>query len=376
MHSSRKVTAGQLNKQRLSSSNSYPKYNGKYFVFLDLHMLMEGVSSVSSAQSSSAQSSIQIAEGGDESAAETKAGAFWHSEVLLCDRSQFSKADVSIFEKQLQSVWYYKEIEKSFWKNVARGEARCIKLGFGGTGLKQSCSGVFSHSQKFYEGKAGIADVDSNEVYRYIYGTTDLDPSQARDEFCAGSCGMDWAGVEYGAVARNCNYFSATLLFCIFNLHQHLPPVGLSHMKLIFACPRCRNFPVGQSIQLREPGHYSKDGNEVQLDKGSKCKVLAVKETDGYLNSEVSLRVDCGDSTIFWVTPTHLAGRTHFDLFKKRFVVGNVVRLVTGGFADQSFMGLTGGVIESDDETEHALVDFGNGVKERIYYDYLILVQA
>ncbi|CAK0824081.1 unnamed protein product [Prorocentrum cordatum] len=177
-------------------------------------------------------------------------GAFYHSEVVFCDRSGFQAADVTYLEDLLKGSWWssYQDIPVEWWE---QRHASCHTLSYGGGYSSESCSGIYKYSQYLSSRRAGIGNADTGAAYKYIYGTTDFDASSARDVVCGGHCGLEWSSDAYHPVTRNCNYFSSTMMSCVLGLSQSTPNLGVSDMRHIWKCSSCKLLKRGQTVRVK-----------------------------------------------------------------------------------------------------------------------------
>lgn len=212
------------------------KHDGAYFVFLEVYMLKGTASLESSNAASQASLGHNIAGLVEVTEGETgEAGAFYHSEVVICHRDGFSRADQKHLEGILKGLWWsnYEKLPTSWWQNR---HVSCQTLSYAGGSSKVPCSGVSIFPQFLSSRLSGITNADLNHVWKYIYGTADYDPYQARNHVCRGSCGPDWASDNYNPISRNCNFFSSSLMGCTLGLSTSTPSLGVSDMRPIWSC--------------------------------------------------------------------------------------------------------------------------------------------
>jgi len=253
------------------------RHDGRYFVFLEVYELQGSRSWESSKMASEAvvgrnvAGLAQIAEGTNTS---EKSGAFYHSEVVFCDRSGFQAADQTYLEDLLKGSWWsnYQEIPVEWWE---QRHAACTTLSYGGGYSEASCSGIYQYSQYLSTRRAGIGNADTGAAYKYIYGTTDFDSGIAKDVVCGGHCGMDWSSSAYHPISRNCNYFSSTMMSCILDLSQSTPGLGVSDLRHIWKCDHCKLMKRGQTVRVKSEMQSGSTGGKM-IPAGIEGTVLTV----------------------------------------------------------------------------------------------------
>lgn len=271
------------------------RHDGRYFVFLEVYELQGSRSWESSKMASDAALGrnvaglAQITEGLN---ATEGSGAFYHSEVVFCDRSGFQAADLAYLEDLLKGSWWssYQEIPVGWWE---QRHASCTTLSYGGGYNNASCSGIYPYSQRLSTRKAGIGNADTGAAYKYIYGTTDFAASTAMDVVCGGRCGLDWSSAAYHPVSRNCNFFSSTMLSCILELSQSTPNLGVSDMRHVWKCSNCKLLKRGQTVRVKSEMQSGSAGGRM-IPAGVEGRVLT-------LDSNGDAIVDFGTLGKHWV---------------------------------------------------------------------------
>jgi len=210
-------------------------HSGAYFVFLEVYMLKKStLSDMSAASSAAADIAGFVQLGGSGSGASQAggnsseaSGALYHSEVLICPRSDFDDEAQRFLEQTIDTMWNYEELKKEWWQQAT--EVMCQTLSYGSRGISW-------FKQRLSEAKSGISNADLEQVEKFIYGTSDRSASDAKDIVTADSCHDYWTGKEYHPVSRNCNYFSKAVLDCGFGLSQSLPNLGISSTRWLWSC--------------------------------------------------------------------------------------------------------------------------------------------
>jgi len=261
------------------------RHDGRYFVFLEVYELQGSRSWESSKMASDAARGVnvagltQITEGAN---ATERSGAFYHSEVVFCDRNGFQAADQAYLEDLLKGSWWsgYQKIPVDWWE---QRHAACTTLSYGGGYNKASCSGISHYSQYLSTRRAGIGNADRSAAYKYIFGTTDFDSSTAKDVVCGGHCGLDWSSDAYNPVSRNCNLFSSTMMSCILDLSQSTPNLGVSDMRRVWKCSSCKLLKRGQIVRVKSEIQSGSRGSKM-IPAGAVGQVVAL---DGAADASV-----------------------------------------------------------------------------------------
>mmetsp|Transcript_5500 Transcript_5500/g.15997 ORF Transcript_5500/g.15997 Transcript_5500/m.15997 type:complete len:130 (-) Transcript_5500:16-405(-) len=76
-------------------------------------------------------------------------GLFYHTEVLVCNRNEFSADDQAMLDKTVASMTDFSEMDDTWW---AARTATCVEMGYGGAACSEECCGVpHGPTQIFYE---------------------------------------------------------------------------------------------------------------------------------------------------------------------------------------------------------------------------------
>lgn len=159
-------------------------------------------------------------------------GLFFHTEVLVCPRSQFSSADRTMLDETSASMTDYAELEESWWGPLDK--ISCVELGYGGAGCTEECCGVphgtEQTSYRLNERKAVISNIEPDQKKLFLYGGGPFDGEAAYHHVCDHKCWSNWAGTDYNPLTNNCNTFTSAVLSCVFGLSQKKPHLGPSDM--------------------------------------------------------------------------------------------------------------------------------------------------
>merc|ERR1719203_1649556 len=149
---------------------------------------------------------------------------FYHSEFMICPRSQWTEEE----QRELidgKGSSSYKFLEVEWWE---RQEKNCVLLAYGGSSRTDSCSGIILTDQKLSERYSPIRNAKMDRVWKYFYGVTGMTSVDLRSIMCQGACGELWAGASYEALWNNCNTMISTGMECVLGLSRSLPNLGLS----------------------------------------------------------------------------------------------------------------------------------------------------
>merc|ERR1719456_391985 len=164
---------------------------------------------------------------------------FFHTEVLVCPRDGFSKADQDTLDSKIAGMTDFTEIEESWWNTRT---ANCVELGYGGAFCKAECCSVPHGEQQTQYAlnarRAVIGNADTSQKHLYIYGTGDFDGNVAFHDTCDHKCWSNWAGTDYNPITNNCNTFTSTVLKMVYGLSEKKPGLGVSDMVTVKGhCP-------------------------------------------------------------------------------------------------------------------------------------------
>lgn len=221
-----------------------PPLDKTYFVFLEVYMLAgtdaAGMwsAAVGALKGENVAGLVQVGENATE---ELAAGAFWHSEVTICPRSELVEADQKYLVELMKSQWIqnYAEVPVAWWQK--RTGVSCHTVSFGGRDSDEDCSGVSYDDKLLSDRKAAIANADVEKAYKYFYGTADKSAQEVYEHFCVSSCAKLWSGKQYHPITRNCNYFASNVLKCAEGLSQSTPWLTVSKLRHIFSCDKCES---------------------------------------------------------------------------------------------------------------------------------------
>jgi len=161
-------------------------------------------------------------------------GGFYHSEVLVCPRSQFPLRDQEYLDGLDLSQQDFYEMSEDWWRS---SQVKCAEIAYGGAEDSAVCSGVMLRKQQpLADSEALILNVDSGVAWKYFYGVGDKSLRDISESQCSGACGQQWAGSSYGLTTHNCNTFTSAILHCVYGLSQSKPGLGVSDMATI-TCP-------------------------------------------------------------------------------------------------------------------------------------------
>jgi len=166
---------------------------------------------------------------------------FFHTEVVVCPRSEFNATDQQFLDKQISGIGDkgFLQIADDWW---TQRTAQCVELGYGGAMCKEECCGVPNGpNQKAYpmnSRDAVIGNADGKQKHMYVYGDGSFDGNQAWHNACDKKCWSNWAGTDYNPLTNNCNTFTSTILYCVYGLSQKKPHLGPSDMVTVKGhCP-------------------------------------------------------------------------------------------------------------------------------------------
>merc|ERR1711939_1136459 len=175
---------------------------------------------------------------------------FFHTEVVVCPRSEFNATDQQFLDKQISGIGDkgFLQIDNDWW---TQRTAACVELGYGGAMCKQECCGVpHTDKQKAYpmnSRDAVIGNADGKQKTMYVYGDGSFDGNQAWHNACDKKCWSIWAGTNYNPLTNNCNTFTSTILFCVYGLSQKKPNLGPSDMVTVKGhCPAALAAPAAE----------------------------------------------------------------------------------------------------------------------------------
>jgi hypothetical protein len=165
----------------------------------------------------------------------------YHSEFIVCAKSQFSNGDLSMLTKGIQQKTNKKkqflELKPEWWST--KKKIRCQGLTFGMSSAKHMCSGTMDIDQSLADKYTPMSNFDPNTVVKYYMGSTNMDKESIYKSMCNKKCGPQWAGNKYNVLKNNCNTFAGTVTKCILKLSPKLPKLGLSNMGKP-KCNKCR----------------------------------------------------------------------------------------------------------------------------------------
>eukprot|EP00550_Attheya_septentrionalis_P005824 CAMPEP_0198285426 /NCGR_PEP_ID=MMETSP1449-20131203/4713_1 /TAXON_ID=420275 /ORGANISM="Attheya septentrionalis, Strain CCMP2084" /LENGTH=253 /DNA_ID=CAMNT_0043982833 /DNA_START=27 /DNA_END=788 /DNA_ORIENTATION=+ len=174
-------------------------------------------------------------------------GLFFHTEVLVCPRDNFSTEDQAKIDDLVSSLddTSFVEIKESWWSTRT---ANCVEMGYGGAPCKERCCAVphgpdqvnFSLNER----RAVISNADLTQKSLFLYGRGTLDGEAAYHATCDQTCWSNWAGTDYNPLTNNCNTFTSTVLHCIFGLSEKKPNLGPSDMVTV-TCDKCPSPSLG-----------------------------------------------------------------------------------------------------------------------------------
>jgi len=174
---------------------------------------------------------------------------FFHTEVLVCSKDQFSISDQSTLDDYVASLTKtekghqfldkekhvpFVEIDESWW---TKRESTCTELGYGSAPCKRKCCGVpHGEDQRLYSfnaRKSMITNADTSQKALFLYGMGDFSGNAAYDDICDSShdkCWSNWSGFDYKLLKNNCNTFTSTVLSCVYGLSEEKPDLGVSDL--------------------------------------------------------------------------------------------------------------------------------------------------
>jgi len=151
---------------------------------------------------------------------------FYHTEILVCQRSNFSAADVKYLDDQIAGMTDFAEIDESWWQSRS---SSCVEIGYGGNDCSTECCSVGKDEHMpLNKRQAVIGNADLAKRTLFIYGTGSFDGVTAYHDTCDKKCWSNWAGTDYNILQNNCNTFTSTVLFCVYGLSQKKPDLGIS----------------------------------------------------------------------------------------------------------------------------------------------------
>ena len=167
-------------------------------------------------------------------------GLFFHTEVLVCPRENFSIQDQMALDDSVASLIDFVEVEESWWSTRT---SNCVELGYGGSSCTQECCSVpHGPDQVKYPlnaRRAMINNVDLENKSVYLYGIGDFDGEVAYQAVCDHKCWSGWSGTDYNPFTNNCNTFTSTVLSCVYRLSEKKPHLGPSDIVSV----KCRCHP-------------------------------------------------------------------------------------------------------------------------------------
>jgi len=150
---------------------------------------------------------------------------FYHTEILVCPRSEFSADDQGKLDGQIKGMTDFAEVEESWW---ASKTASCVELGYGGDFCRKECCSVGKQLMPLNKRQAVIGNADVSKKALFVYGTGAFDGETAFHDTCDKKCWSKWAGTDYNILRNNCNTFTSTVLSCVYGLSQKKPHLGIS----------------------------------------------------------------------------------------------------------------------------------------------------
>lgn len=165
---------------------------------------------------------------------------FFHTEVLVCPRSEFSESDQKALDSYVKYITSsqkqvsFIKVAEEWWTERT---AKCVELGYGGAPCKQKCCGVpHKIDQVNYPINAHRAIIENADVSQknlYLYGTGDFSGNVAYETICGKAspkCWSNWSGLDYKVLQNNCNTFTSTVLSCVYGLSEEKPDLGVSDL--------------------------------------------------------------------------------------------------------------------------------------------------
>lgn len=177
-------------------------------------------------------------------------GLIFHTEVVVCPKSEFSSEDQLNLDEWVLSLEGFKAIDDSWWSSRT---AACVELGYGGASASEPCSGVpFGPSNINFPlnaRRAVIGNADVSKKSLFLYGTGSLCGTQAYHATCDKGCWSKWAGTDYNPLTNNCNTFTSAVLSCVYGLSEEKPNLGPSDMVSVTCDGKC---PLPPSVLVKE----------------------------------------------------------------------------------------------------------------------------
>jgi len=152
---------------------------------------------------------------------------FYHTEVLVCPRSEFSLTVQNDLEEKISSLINFAEIDESYWLSIS---ADCVEMGYGGSFCERECCSVGKRNMPLNARQAVITNADVTKKSLFIYGKSKFDGETAYHSACDHKCWSRWSGLNYDPITNNCNTFTSTILSCVYGLSQKKPDLGLSDL--------------------------------------------------------------------------------------------------------------------------------------------------
>jgi hypothetical protein len=178
-------------------------------------------------------------------------GFLFHTEVLVCDRSNFSPEDRDRLDAEASTLTDhdYVELDESWWSASDMGSVSCVELGYGGADCSETCCGVpLGESERSYpiNGRhAVIPNAVGDQKILYLYGTGTFNGETAWHAVCnvdddgKKKCWSQWRGIDYNPLSNNCNTFTSTVLSCVYGLSEKKPHLGPSDIVTVKCRDQC-----------------------------------------------------------------------------------------------------------------------------------------
>lgn len=179
----------------------------------------------------------------------------YHTEVLVCPRTEFSQADQKMLDGKIVGLKDFAWVEEPWW---TANTANCVELGYGGEAcFKECCAVPQGPEQQKYPlnaRRAVIVNANVNAKQVYLYGTGAFDGPTAWHHACDHKCWSNWAGIDYNPITNNCNTFTSTILYMVYGLSQKKPHLTISDLITVHGhCPSTGAEPDIPITQLKKP---------------------------------------------------------------------------------------------------------------------------
>lgn len=157
-------------------------------------------------------------------------GLLFHTEVLVCPRTNFDHDDQHYLNDLLGNLTDFVEIEKDWWTEKS---IKCNEFGYAGSSCIDRCCAISpAKAEEEYllnDQRAVIDNVVGEDKMLYLYGKSKhLDGKATYAALCDQHCWSDWSGTDYNPLNNNCNTFTSAVLRCVFGLSEKKPNLGIS----------------------------------------------------------------------------------------------------------------------------------------------------